>query len=59
MSWKKLKVQYSIIVEKIKHNKSFTKDWKKFEDLAFNISKSPPPAISTIQSSLKLLEKKN
>ena len=58
MSWKKLKIQYSIIVEKIKHNKSFTKDWKKFESLVLNTSKKPPPAISTIQSSLELLEKK-
>ena len=58
MSWKKLKTQYSIIVEKIKYNKSYAKDWKQFETIALNISKNPPPAVSAIQSSLELLGKR-
>lgn len=58
MSWKKLKFQYTVIIDKIKCNKGFLKDWRRFEKIALSISKNPPQAISEIQNSLELLDKK-
>ena len=59
MSWKKLKKQYYIIVEKIKNKKTFSTDWVNFQALALQISKNPPQAIYEIQKSLEIIEKKN
>ena len=58
MSWKKLKKQYRIIVEKIKNKKNFSTDWENFQALALQISKNPPQAICEIQKSLEIIEKK-
>lgn len=59
MSWKNLKKQYYIIVEKIKNKKNFSNDWLNFQKLALQISKKPPQAIFEIQKSLEIIEKKN
>lgn len=58
MSWKNLKKQYYIIVEKIKNKKNFSNDWLNFQKLALQISKKPPQAIFEIQKSLEIIEKK-
>ena len=57
MSWKKLKKQYYIIVEKIKKKKNLFTDWLNFQTLTLQISKNPPQAIFEIQNSLEIIEK--
>ena len=40
MSWKDLKIQYSIIVEKLKRKEDYSKEWAIFSSLAFEIEKN-------------------
>ncbi len=57
MNWKKLKRQYSIICEKAKLNKDYSKEWKEFKKLASIEAKNPSPAVSAIHNALKKIEK--
>ena len=57
MSWKELKRQYNAITQKAKLNEDYTKEWKSFKKLAYNIEKKPPPAVYAIHKSLKLIDK--
>ena len=57
MNWKKLKRQYSIIYEKAKINKDYSKEWKEFKKLASIEAKNPSPAVSAIHNALKKIEK--
>ena len=39
MSWKKLKIQYRLIIDKILSKKDYKKEWEVFRKLATEISK--------------------
>ena len=57
MSWKKLKIQYKLITDKVLEKKDYQTEWKVFKKLAIEISKNPPPAVSEIHHALKILLK--
>lgn len=56
MSWKELKNQYSIIINKLKNNENYDYEWANFKKLAFKLEKQQPSSISIIQKSLNSLE---
>ena len=58
MSWKKLKHQYRLIINKVLDKKNYNKEWNDFKKLAFYIEKKPPLAVLEIHNALKILEKK-
>ncbi len=57
MSWKKLKIQYRLIIDKVLEKNDYSEEWAVFKKLALDIAKSPPLAVSEIHNALKILEK--
>ena len=57
MSWKKLKLQYSLILDRVSEKKNYKAEWEVFKKLALDIEKNPPIAVSEIHYALQSLEK--
>ena len=57
MSWKKLKLQYRLILDKVLEKKNYKAEWEVFKKLALDIEKNPPIAVSEIHNALQSLEK--
>ena len=57
MSWKKLKLQYSLILDRVLEKKNYKAEWEVFKKLALDIEKNPPIAVSEIHYALQSLEK--
>ena len=58
MSLKSLKKIYTLIIEKVKNNECYTKEWKNFCVIAKNLEKNPPTQFEAIHQTLNRLKKK-
>ena len=54
MSWKKLKLQYRLILDKVLEKKNYKAEWEVFKKLALDIEKNPPIAVSEIHNALQI-----